>query len=203
MALSNGFHRFLDLIGIVSRDEPAGDGYERTERESYSRARRDEGGSDFAERGSDYDPPRVSRYDRSASDPYRGHTQGSSRDRDYDEGGNVVEFKTTHQQPGHSASGEYRQKTVIHYLRDINDCKAIIDDLLNDCQVVLNIEDADDGIKQRAIDMIYGAQYALHAKLRQVSRSTYIIAPQGVEVDQIDNRRSAGGYASNVRSFRS
>ena len=99
--------------------------------------------------------------------------------------------------------GEYRQKTVIHYLRDINDCKDIIDDLLNECQVVLNIEDADDVLKQRAIDMIYGAQYALHAKMRQVSRSTFIIAPQSVEVDQTDNRRTGGGYASNVRSFRS
>lgn len=201
MALSNGFHKFLDLIGIVSRDEPVSG---RNERVGSSRGRYDDGGGDFSDENAGYDPPNVSRSERTSSvDRYHGSTMSSSRMADYDEVGNMVEFKTNHQPYGQSAPGEYRQKTVIHYLRDINDCKDIIDDLLNECQVVLNIEDADDVLKQRAIDMIYGAQYALHAKMRQVSRSTFIIAPQSVEVDQTDNRRTGGGYASNVRSFRS
>ena len=153
--MSNGFHKFLDLIGIVSRDEPVSG---RNERVGSSRGRYDDGGGDFSDENAGYDPPNVSRSERASSvDRYHGSTMSSSRMADYDEVGNMVEFKTNHQPYGQSAPGEYRQKTVIHYLRDINDCKDIIDDLLNECQVVLNIEDADDVLKQRAIDMIYGA----------------------------------------------
>ena len=118
----------------------------------------------------------------------------------------MVEFKNIRQQSAAQPSGERTQHTVIHYLRDISDCKDIIDDLLEENQVVLNIEDTDDGIKQRAIDMIYGASYALGAKMRRASRDTYIIAPSGVminDTDEDDARRQSSGYASNIRGFRS
>ena len=46
MALSNGFHKFLDLIGIVSRDEPVSG---RNERVGSSRGRYDDGGGDFSD----------------------------------------------------------------------------------------------------------------------------------------------------------
>ena len=113
MALSNGFHKFLDLIGIVSRDEPVSG---RNERVGSSRGRYDDGGGDFSDENAGYDPPNVSRSERASSvDRYHGSTMSSSRMADYDEVGNMVEFKTNHQPYGQSAPGEYRQKTVIHY----------------------------------------------------------------------------------------
>ncbi len=215
MSFSNGFHKFLDAIGIVSRDEP--EVQPREDSRDYDRRdydRRDRGwgeggdaGRGFDDDARDYDPPRVTRIGRDTpSDSYRGYSRTDTQYKGDPEVDNMVEFKNIRQPVGSPASGDRMQHTVIHYLRDLADCKDIIDDLLDEKQVVLNIEDTDDEVKQRAIDMIYGASYALGAKMRQVSRATYIIAPSSVVINDTeddDNRRQSGGYASNVRSFRS
>lgn len=201
MSFRNGVHRFLDIIGIVKSDEPE----EPVQSERYGRDRREDE-RDFADRDSDYDPPRVTRVGREPQDSYRAYSRTDSQYQSTPEVDNMVEFKNIRQQSTPPASSERMQHTVIHYLRDLNDCKDIIDDLLDDNQVVLNIEDTDDSIKQRVIDMLFGASYALSAKMRQASRDTYIIAPSGVmlnDTDESDDRRAKGGYASNIRGFRS
>ena len=119
----------------------------------------------------------------------------------------MVEFKNIRPRTEAPGSSDHIQHTVIHYLREMSDCKDIIDDLLDDKQVILNVEDTDNSVKQRAIDTIYGASYALGAKLRRASRATYIIAPSSVVINDTDDeeeqRRPSGGYASNIRGFRS
>lgn len=201
MSFNNGIHKFLNMIGIVPREGVSGARNERAGK------RMDERGGDFADEGAEAASPDLNRDERdSTADRYRASSYSNSR-RVSDDGDadNVVEFKSNHQRYSQSAFNEYRQKTVIRYLRDIGDCNDVIDDLLSECQVLLNIEDADEELRQRAIDVVYGAQYALRAKMRRVSRFTYIIAPKSVEVDQVDqtDRRRTGGYSSNVRSFRS
>lgn len=202
MALRDGLHRFLDIIGIVRSDEPD----EPAQDGRYGRERTGDEGRDFADREGDYDPPRVTRLGRDAQDSYRGYSRTESQYQSTPEVDNMVEFKNIRQQSAAQPTDGRTQHTVIHYLRDISDCKDIIDDLLEENQVVLNIEDTDDSIKQRAIDMIYGASYALGAKMRRASRDTYIIAPSGVminDTDEDDARRQSSGYASNIRGFRS
>ena len=169
MSFSNSFHKFLDAIGIVSRDEGA---------------RRD-----------------------TSTDSYRGYSRTDSQYQSTPEIDNMVEFKNIRQRTEAPVSSDHIQHTVIHYLREMSDCKDIIDDLLDDKQVILNVEDTDNSVKQRAIDTIYGASYALGAKLRRASRATYIIAPSSVVINDTDDeeeqRRPSGGYASNIRGFRS
>ena len=198
MSLKSGFHKFLDAIGIVSReeDEPETRTYEK--RSDYS------GNRDFAD-DAGYESSQGSNRD-SSTDSYRGYSRTDSQYQSVSELDNMVEFKNIRQRPETPASSDHIQHTVIHYLREMSDCKDIIDDLLDDKQVILNIEDTDESVKQRAIDTIYGASYALGAKLRRASRATYIIAPSSVVIndneDEDDHRSSTNGYGSNVRGFR-
>lgn len=199
MSFSNSFHKFLDAIGIVSRDD-------EPETRAYDTRTRSGGAErDFGDDDSDYEAGQGARRDTSA-DSYRGYSRTDSQYQSTPEIDNMVEFKNLRQRPEAPAPGDHIQHTVIHYLREMSDCKDIIDDLLDDKQVILNIEDTDDSVKQRAIDTIYGASYALGAKLRRASRATYIIAPSSVvinDTDDEDERRPSGGYTSNIRGFRS
>ncbi len=198
MSFSNGFHKFLDAIGIV-RDESDADTRSYDKR-NYS------DGRDFADDDQGYDSQSNARRDTSA-DTYRGYSRTDSQYQSTPEVDNMVEFKNIRQRTEPTPSADHLQHTVIHYLREMSDCKDIIDDLLDDKQVILNIEDTDESIKQRAIDTIYGASYALGAKLRRASRATYIIAPSSVVINDTDDaqqeRRSNSNYSSNIRGFRS
>ena len=202
MSFSNSFHKFLDAIGIVSRDEVEPDTRTYDRRGDYPGG----SGRDFADEDSDYDDAQGARRDTS-TDSYRGYSRTDSQYQSTPEIDNMVEFKNIRQRTETPVSSDHIQHTVIHYLREMSDCKDIIDDLLDDKQVILNVEDTDNSVKQRAIDTIYGASYALGAKLRRASRATYIIAPSSVVINDTDDeeeqRRPSGGYASNIRGFRS
>ena len=70
----------------------------------------------------------------------------------------------------------------ITFLRTLDDCRDVISNLLENKTVVLNMEDLDDRISQRAIDTLGGAAFALGATLRRVDGRTYLIAPLHVNV---------------------
>ena len=55
-------------------------------------------------------------------------------------------------------------------------------DLLENKSVLLNLEDMDDRLIQRAIDTLGGAAFALNATLRRASDRTYLIAPLSVDI---------------------
>lgn len=199
MSLKDKFRRFLGAIGIIIRPDDS----ENAE----------DDGQDFSNDGSDY----RGAYDSAGQNgSYRAHLKGmgggnprqaqyADADADAYDSGNVIEFKNIHRHEP-SYSEPKRPQTVIHYLRDLSDCKQIISDLLDGCQVVLNIEDADESVTQRVIDVIYGASYALRADMRRTSRMTFIIAPSTVELNYNkgdDGHGADDAYGSNVRSFRS
>ncbi|MEA4898083.1 cell division protein SepF [Bacillota bacterium Meth-B3] len=88
-------------------------------------------------------------------------------------GGNVVPLRP--QPPaGH--------QTVIYYLRSLEECREVINDLLDGKSVLLNLEDMDERSVQRSIDTLCGAAFALGATLRKASEKTYLIAPNNVMV---------------------
>ena len=68
-------------------------------------------------------------------------------------------------------------------LHTLDECRDVISDLLDTKIVVLNLEDMDDRLIQRAIDTLGGAAFALNATLRRTSNRTYIIAPTNVDID--------------------
>ncbi|MEG1606039.1 MAG: cell division protein SepF, partial [Clostridia bacterium] len=77
---------------------------------------------------------------------------------------------------------EPSRQTVIYYLRQLEECRDVINDLLDNKTVLLNLEDMDERIVQRGIDTLCGAAFALGATLRKASDKTYLIAPNTVEV---------------------
>lgn len=74
------------------------------------------------------------------------------------------------------------QQTVIYYLRTLEECRDVINDLIDNKTVLLNLEDMDERTVQRGIDTLCGAAFALNATLRKASDKTYLIAPNTVQV---------------------
>lgn len=75
-----------------------------------------------------------------------------------------------------------RHQTVIYYLHSLEECRGVINDLIDNKTVLLNLEEMDERLIQRGIDMLSGAAFALNATLRKASDRTYLIAPISVEV---------------------
>lgn len=75
-----------------------------------------------------------------------------------------------------------RHHLIVYYLHTLDECRDVISDLLENKSVLLNLEDMDDRIIQRAIDTLGGAAFALNATLRRASDRTYLIAPTSVDI---------------------
>lgn len=78
---------------------------------------------------------------------------------------------------------------IVYYLHTLDECRDVISDLLENKSVLLNLEDMDDRIIQRAIDTLGGAAFALNATLRRASDRTYIIAPTSVDIAYTNDDR--------------
>lgn len=76
-----------------------------------------------------------------------------------------------------------QQKTVMRTLTSLEDCCELIDELINHTTIVLTMDTDDEHVLQRAVDTLSGAVYALHATIRKASEATYLLAPEGVEVN--------------------
>lgn len=79
-------------------------------------------------------------------------------------------------------SGDSRHHLIVYYLHTLDECRDVISDLLENKSVLLNLEDMDDRLIQRAIDTLGGAAFALNATLRRASDRTYLIAPTSVDI---------------------
>ncbi|MGI6279538.1 MAG: cell division protein SepF [Acutalibacteraceae bacterium] len=62
------------------------------------------------------------------------------------------------------------------------DVTAIADHLNDRKTVVLNLENADRDVSRRIVDFLSGATYANHGNIRKVSRATFLIVPNGVDM---------------------
>ena len=83
-----------------------------------------------------------------------------------------------------SRGGAARQRTEMFTLHTLEDCCDVIDSLLQGNTVVLTMDDLDTRLMQRAVDTLSGAVFALHASIRKASERTYLIAPEGVMVNE-------------------
>ncbi len=142
-------------------------------------------GRDYASSGRDYPPyaardtassaARDSRSSRATSldDEFeRPAPKQAKADRDNRGQGNIVPMRP--QAAGH--------QTMIYYLRSLEECRDVINDLLDGKSVLLNVEDMDDKSVQRSVDTLCGAAFALGATLRKASEKTFLIAPNNVAV---------------------
>ena len=62
------------------------------------------------------------------------------------------------------------------------DVTSIADHLNDRKTVVLNLESADKDLSRRIVDFLSGAAYANHGNMRKVSRGTFLIVPNGVDM---------------------
>lgn len=62
------------------------------------------------------------------------------------------------------------------------DVTSIADHLNDGKTVVLNLESADRDLSRRIVDFLSGATYANHGNMRKVSKGTFLIVPNGVDM---------------------
>lgn len=63
-----------------------------------------------------------------------------------------------------------------------DDVVSIADHLNDKKTVVLNLESADRDLSRRIVDFLSGATYANHGNMRKVSKGTFLIVPNGVDM---------------------
>lgn len=63
-----------------------------------------------------------------------------------------------------------------------DDVTSIADHLNEKKTVVLNLESADRDLSRRIVDFLSGATYANHGNMRKVSKGTFLIVPNGVDM---------------------
>ena len=75
-----------------------------------------------------------------------------------------------------------KHSEMIVCVRRLEDSQTIINALLDGRSLLLNLEEIDDSQRQRVIDMLGGAAFALRGKMIRVSHRTYLLAPSTVDV---------------------
>ena len=63
-----------------------------------------------------------------------------------------------------------------------DDVTSIADHLNDKKTVVLNLEAADRDLSRRIVDFLSGATYANHGNMRKISKGTFLIVPNGVDM---------------------
>lgn len=86
--------------------------------------------------------------------------------------------------PARNAKVSGRTRTVMFSLHTLEDCCAVIDELIANNTVVLTMDEMEGHLMQRAVDTLSGAVFALSANIRKASDKTYLITPMSVEVNE-------------------
>jgi len=63
-----------------------------------------------------------------------------------------------------------------------DDVTSIADHMNDRKTIVLNLEAADKDLSRRIVDFLSGATYANHGNMRKVSKGTFLIVPNGVDM---------------------
>ncbi len=79
-------------------------------------------------------------------------------------------------------------QVIVRRPERFGDAPEIVECLLSKRTVVLNLEsarerDTSGNLCRRLVDFLSGATYAVHGDLKQVANDTFIIAPNGVNID--------------------
>ena len=74
------------------------------------------------------------------------------------------------------------QKIIVVKLDSCAGVKTIIDQLKEKVPVVFNIARLDRVDAGRAVDVVYGASYALDGDMQKVSNDIFLVTPHGVEI---------------------
>lgn len=75
------------------------------------------------------------------------------------------------------------------------DASKIVDDILNKKVVVLNLELIEVNMKQKIVDFVSGAVYALDGRIEKVTKGIFLICPKGINIDKaVTSQISEGNF---------
>ncbi len=217
---SGGLNRFLNFIGLVDDAAPREAYSEEYDSSSYGRpstyvpprqrtsasGRRDtaarkslpaQGGrSNYTSRtyGAD-DEPRASRRSARSSDySYEYSSRAASRPRSRFEEDDAPRIERPEPvnapEPVARPMRGVSQRTMMFSLKSLRDANPVITSLVKGNTIVMTIETNDPDLRQRIIDTLSGAVFALSATIYQASDRTYLLAPRNVDVSlayDVDN----------------
>lgn len=83
-------------------------------------------------------------------------------------------------------SQEAKHRTRIVNVRQIEECRTIIQYLLGGESILLNLENIDPKDCGRVVDLLSGAAFALQGRMLKVAHLSYLLAPETVEVIEED-----------------
>ncbi len=102
---------------------------------------------------------------------------------------------TTHVEPAPEAPAESprfngkvlnmggpKQSVVLFRPNSFNDASKAADDLRDRKVVIVNLENVDKPMARRVVDFLSGCSYALDGKARKIAQSTYLFAPNNMDV---------------------
>lgn len=72
--------------------------------------------------------------------------------------------------------------TMIFLVRRLQDAEEIIAHMLDGGNVIINMEEIDELLKQRVLDMISGAAFSLDCTIKPISVRNYLVAPSGEKI---------------------
>lgn len=73
-------------------------------------------------------------------------------------------------------------QTMIYLVRRLEDAEDIIGHMLDGGNVIVNMEEIDEALKQRVLDVVSGAAFALDCSVKRISHLNYFIASSAEEV---------------------
>ena len=82
------------------------------------------------------------------------------------------------QRPAQRATG----RTVMFSLENLKDANMVITALVKGNTIVMTLNTDDEHLKERIVDTLSGAVFALDATIRKASYQTYLLAPKSVNV---------------------
>lgn len=133
---------------------------------------------------------------KSSSDTYSSYESSydnsfSSHNRKVRGGDNIVNISNSN----FSSSGSNFRISIHEPLSYDEDASKIVDDILNKKVVVLNLELIDVNMKQKIVDFVSGAVYALGGRIDKVTKGIFVICPKGINVDKsLTGQISAGNF---------
>ena len=204
---SGGFNKFLNFIGLVDDDRPENrideygsgsygrqDAYVPSRQRSDSRASstarrsipaqssRSSSGSrrSYSEDDSRYSTARRSaRFEDDKQDFTSSQRTARSRSR-FEEGDDSAEtapMPAPQQRPARNTG-----RTVMFSLANLKDANMVITALVKGNTIVMTLDTEDEHLKERIVDTLSGAVFALDATIRKASYQTYLLAPKSVNV---------------------
>lgn len=137
---------------------------------------------------------RTSSYDDDYSTEYTAPAapRSASRPRSrFEEPEEPVRESAPEQLPARSTRSSGTQRTVMFSLSNLRDANRVITALVKGNTIVMTIDTDDDHLRERIVDTLSGAVFALNADIRKATDQTYVLAPKTASVRsayEVDDR---------------